>query len=186
MIIQYPPLLITSCVSTSAPLTTLSNPTERINLTVKFIGAWLSAFPQLKIVICDGSGFNFSQTLDNLFPTACIEVISFMNDASSVSMYGKGYGEGEIINYALENSRILKESSLFAKVTSKMWVKNFEDCVKIFNGQFLAAPQFQALPSRDKIFLEFIDTRFFISDLKFYLSTLSKAHLRVRDLEGYY
>lgn len=39
---------------------------------------------------------------------------------------GKGYGEMEILRYALEHSRLLKEHSVMAKVTGRLFIANYE------------------------------------------------------------
>ncbi|MBV8887332.1 MAG: hypothetical protein JO235_25510 [Chroococcidiopsidaceae cyanobacterium CP_BM_RX_35] len=39
--------------------------------------------------------------------------------------YGKGWGEGEIIEYAINHSKILNKSTRFYKVTGRLFVENF-------------------------------------------------------------
>lgn len=181
-----PPLLVTSCINPSAPLTNLSNPTDRLALTIEFLMRWLEKFPSIRIVICDGSDFNFDPILHDVFPTAEIECLHFQNSAKSVSRYGKGYGEGEIVNYAIANSKTLKSADYFAKITSKLYLKNFEDCLELWNGRFAAFAQFKLIESRDKVAFCMLDTRFYIASKSFYFKYLSDAHLNVRDLDGYY
>ncbi len=42
-------------------------------------------------------------------------------------MEKKGYGEGEIISYALNNSKYLKNSESFYKLTGGLTVENIND-----------------------------------------------------------
>jgi hypothetical protein len=186
MNLSFPPLLITSCIQPSAPLTALSNPSERLTKTVKAIGIWLNQYPGIQLIICDGSGFNFTPILQSEFPNKKIECLFFKNNEIAVSNYGKGYGEGEIVNYALEHSQILKSSNHFAKVTSKLWVKNLDEYLQSWDRRFLISPQFKLSEKRNNVTLETVDTRFYIAEKSFYLEHLANAHLSVRDLEGYY
>lgn len=183
---NLPPLLVTSCINPSAPLTNLSNPSQRLALTIEFLGRWLKGFPHIRIVICDGSDFDFDQMVRDAFPNAKIECLHFQNNIEAVSHYGKGYGEGEIVNYAIANSKTLKSVDCFAKITSKLYLKNFYDCLELWNGRFAAFAQFKLMESRDSVTFNMLDTRFYIANKSFYLKYLSDAYLNVRDLDGYY
>lgn len=182
----FPPLLITSCIQPSAPLTALSDPSERLKYTIKAIKIWLNQYHDIQLVICDGSGFNFAPILQGEFPKNNVECLFFENNKVAVSKYGKGYGEGEIVNYALEHSQILKSSNYFAKITSKLWVKNIDEYLQSWDGRFLASLQFQLSEDRNSVTLETVDTRFYVAEKSFYLEYLADAHLNVRDLEAYY
>ena len=135
---SLPPLLLTSCVTVSAPFTQITDQTIRVELTIQSIQKWLCIANDLKIVICDGSNYDFSAIVADNFPYHAIECLSFNNDTESVAKHGKGYGEGEIIKYALAHSTFLNEADYFAKCTSKMWVNNFLECHNYWNGFFLA------------------------------------------------
>ncbi|WP_437880299.1 hypothetical protein [Pseudomonas sp. LRF_L74] len=134
----------------------------------------------IPIVICDGSGYDFSneqKLLKNKFSN--LEFLSFHNDSERVRTLGKGYGEGQIVCYALAHSEILKKYDDFAKCTSKLWVSNYRACVDGFTGMaaFLTAPFF----SPDKV-----DTRFYIVNKAFYFEHLLHAHEKVDDLNGFH
>lgn len=181
-----PTLLLTSCVHVSAPFVELSDPTRRAKLTLESIEHWLKLAGDLAIVICDGSGYDFTKEVAQKFPHVKVECISFKNDAAAVFTYGKGYGEGEIVQYALEHSELLRRVDYFAKCTSKLWVTNFPDILshwnKIFQCQFgLEKPKTikNAKPSS-------VDTRFYIVNKRFYAEHFLDAYRKVRDRDGYY
>ena len=191
---ELPPILITSCVKTSANYTALRDQNTRIELTVNAINEWLKINSLLKIVVCDGSGINFSGRLRREFPLAQIEFIHFKNNYKLAKIYGKGYGEGQIVEYALKKSKFLKCSPFFAKCTSKLVVKNFMQVIELWNGNFIFDAKFinvgiiknlLGLVSVRSISLILIDTRFYIVDKKKYLKFFSKSHLDVRDSERY-
>ena len=191
--IVLPPLLITSCVKTSAPFTRLIDTNQRIQLTLDAIGQWLKICADIKIVLCDGSGVDFSIKIYESFPNAELEFLTFKNNSKLVSKYGKGYGEGEIINYALKYSKFLKNSDSFAKCTSKLFVKNFLSVLKKWNGTYLFELNFLGVsffkniigikPVSSIKFLS-VNTRFFIVNKGLYLKNFSSAYLSVRDKDG--
>jgi hypothetical protein len=183
---MLPPLLITSSIKVSAPYTQLTDTGERLALTLEYLAHWVRNFSGLRIVLCDGSGYILSDIVSREFPNRDIECLAFTNDAARVAEFGKGFGEGEIVNYAIRNSSLLRGAGYFAKITSKMWVRNFRQCANIWNGHFLGLPVFQYNKTLDKVTFEKLDTRFYIVDKNFYLANFASAHLRVRDSQGYH
>lgn len=181
-----PPLLLTSSVAVSAPSVVLSDPTQRAELTLVSVGKWLQVAPGIGIVLCDGSGYDFSAVCAARFPGATIECLSFRNDAEAVSRFGKGYGEGEIVQYALQRSRMLGEAHCFAKCTSKWWVENFVALVGEWNGVFKSSLRFKRKNSVRRIEAAHVETLFYIVDKSFYLDRLLHVHRQVRDQEGHY
>jgi hypothetical protein len=183
---SFPPLLITSSVSVVASLTALTDRDTRISLTVKSIEQWLRIEKTLRIVICDGSNFDFTEIVSTAFPGAAIECLFFTNDHKSVALHGKGFGEGEIIKYALENSSYLKASNCFAKCTSKLWVDNFPSCLKLWNGVLSFKCTYSNYASIFRLRLERVDTRFYIIRTSLYLECFVSAYLKVRDDDRHY
>lgn len=54
-----------------------------------------------------------------------VEVIVFDGNKEAARL-GKGYGEGEILEYLYNNSKLLRECSTFYKVTGRLFVSNFD------------------------------------------------------------
>ncbi len=178
----FPPVLLTSCVYVAdQTAVNLNDPEDRITHTLESIDRWLHIAPGIRLVICDSSGYDFSQKTSQLFPDADIEFIAFEADRALVKLHGKGYGEGEIVNYALQHSIYLKRSDSFAKCTAKLWVVNFQECVQEWNGKFLCKVTFSNVFSFKKTYFNHVDTRFYLVKKDFYLKYFSKAHL---DLGG--
>lgn len=174
-----PPLLLTSSVIPADLSGNLNDPGMRMRHTIESISEWLKIDPHIQIVICDGSGFDFSETVKVNFPSANIECVFFNNDAEQIKRHGKGYGEGEIIRYAIEHSRLMKESEAFIKCTAKLWVANFNQCLLNWNKQFTCGAYFADAFTYKKTTLKFIDTRFYISRKDFYLNHFSSAHVQL-------
>lgn len=174
-----PPILLTSSIVAMDPTVALKNQDARIFHTLESIERWGAIHPAGKFVICDGSGFDFSLLVKNRFPNLNIESISFMNNVDLIKKHGKGFGEGEIIRYALEKSEFLHSANWFVKCTAKLWVNNFWSCHKQWNGQFLCKAFFENVFSLKNTTLEYIDTRFYISSKDFYLKNFSDAYSKL-------
>jgi hypothetical protein len=105
--------------------------------------------------------------------------MSFENDQEQVRLKGKGYGEGEIIKYALEHSELLATANSFAKCTGKLWVENYRSCQKAYNGT-------AGFSHFGSMAVTAVDTRFFIVRKEFYRSKLLGSHAECDDLGGKY
>jgi hypothetical protein len=180
-----PPILLTSAVRVSAPYTKLVDEKERVALTIESIEKWLFIDKNLRIVLCDGSGYDFSKIVSESFPGANIECLYFNNNRDLVLAYGKGFGEGEIVQYAIDNSKHLRNSEYFAKCTSKLWVPNFFQLLVDWNGQLLCDCGFTFKNKYWATSFDYVDTKFYIVSKAFYLENLARAHTNVRDHDGH-
>ena len=174
--LEFPPLLLTSSVTPMDLSGRLNDPALRIKYTLESVGEWLLREPELRIVICDGSGFDFSSTIKSIFPNANIECLSFMNDSMQIAKNGKGFGEGEIIRHAIKHSKLLQESEEFMKCTAKLWVANIQQCLNQWNGHFLCNAYFANVFSLKKNKIKFLDTRFYIITKDIYIQYFLDAH----------
>jgi len=181
---NFPPVLLTSCVIVSDHSVSLKDKDSRIGLTLQSIDKWLAIASDLHLVICDGSNYDLSGVVHERFPDANIECLFFQNDTDMVRLYGKGYGEGEIVNYAIANSAYLKSSDYFAKCTAKLWVDNFLDCVAGWNGSCLLKGYFADVFSFKPTQFDYIDTRFYLVSRSFYSKYLASAYLHVDSDHG--
>jgi hypothetical protein len=173
---NLPPILLTSSAIAMDPSVALKSQESRIFHTLESIGKWAQISPSNKFVICDGSGFDFAPLIREHFPGLKIECIFFTNDPALIGKHGKGFGEGEIIRYALINSRFLSESDWFVKCTAKLWVDNFLACIREWNGQFLCKAFFANVFTFKPTSLEYIDTRFYMVSRNFYLKNFSNIY----------
>jgi len=134
-----------------------------------------------RFVICDGSGYDLSRDLKAVGTVDMrrLEVMTFENDLDQVRLKGKGYGEGQIIEYAIENSEFLASASSFAKCTGKLWIENYLPCRRAYNGTAgFSHFGFMAVSA--------VDTRFFIVQKEFFRSRLLGSYARCDDLRGKY
>jgi hypothetical protein len=179
------PILITSSVIAHDQSVVLKSPEVRLSLAIRSIEEWLKIDPSRKLVLCDGSNFDFSAVVKVRFPNASIESLKFENNKKLVSLHGRGYGEGEIVRYAIKNSRFIAESGGFAKCTSKLWVKNFINCVSRWNGEALFKGVFthDLNPFKPTKF-QYIDTRFYVISVQLYEQFFINAHKLIDKKKG--
>lgn len=181
------PILLTSSAIAYDKNVKLTDTKQRIQETINSVEQWIRISPNSPIVICDGSGFDFNELIIKKFPNQKIEIIYFQNNISMIEIKGRGYGEGAIIDYAIKNSRVIKESGHFAKCTAKLWVNNFYDFFQkyregrmLFKGVF--SHVFHPLKTTE---FSYIDTRFYITDTKNYLKYFNLAHEFIDFRTGY-
>jgi hypothetical protein len=172
-------LLLTGCVDPgSTPFLKLRDSGSRLADYERSIERWIDDSDFRAIVFCENSGYEHSYA--PLVERAQakgknLEVLVFKGNKGAQE-YGKGYGEGEIIEYALGHSVLLAESPSFYKVTGRVFVRNA--------NAILAADADK--PSAFILFTswKYVDTRFFKSELAFYRENLLDAYREVRDGEG--
>ncbi len=171
------PILLSSSVIAYDNSVALTDTHLRIQLTIASIHEWLKIDAALPIVVCDGSNYDFSPAVREEFPGALIECLHFQNDQQLVREFGRGYGEGEIVKYAINNSKFINEFDCFAKCSAKLWVTNFLRCAADWNGcaRFKAVFSNVFSPFNNTSF-EYIDTRFYIVSLGYYRMQLENAH----------
>ena len=179
------PILLTSSVIAQDADVTLADPELRKKLTLDSVEHWLNLDASLQIVICDGSDYDFSTDVHRRFPKASIETLHFKNELKLINYYGRGYGEGEIIKFALQHSKAIKAAQCFAKCSAKLWVDNYLECLEQWNGELACKGVFNnAFSIRKTPELDYIDTRFYICSMQFYNEKLANAHLSINRAAG--
>ena len=134
-------LLITGAIDLSSfniPNTTLLNVDERLSQYISGIEYAIDNYKRVThLVFCENTNHYFDYSiLQKKARTGgkILEVLSFSGDYFSIQQKGKGYGEGEIIQYALSHSVFLKTCHSFYKLTGRIVVKNMD---QIINTTFL-------------------------------------------------
>jgi len=180
------PILITSSITPHDKGVKLSDPDKRLFHAIEAIEQWIRITPKSQFVLCDGSGFDFEPIVKARFPHAAIECLCFQNDLSKILIYGRGYGEGEIVKFALKHSEYIAHSDAFAKCSSKLWVENYPVCLKEWRGDCLFSGIFKNTFSLLKpIEMLQVDTRFYIVKNNFYIRNLNHAHHQIGLAPGF-
>lgn len=179
------PVLLTSSVIAYDTGVALNDTQERTDLALESIAQWLRVAPDTALVLCDGSSFDFGPIVAQRFPSANIECLHFENRQDLVKVHGRGYGEGEIVRYALHHSRLISKAGCFAKCTSKLWVENYQRCLSNWHGELLFKGVFLNVfsPFKETRFA-YIDTRFYIISVAAYARYFENAHLNIDVRDG--
>jgi hypothetical protein len=122
-------LVMTSAVKSVDPYLTIGNSDERLFQLNCSLISWITSSRVDNIILCDNTAL--SNKFFGLVSLAKqydkqLEVLSFDGDSSRVATHGKGFGEGEIIEYVLGNSSLIKNGAVFYKVTGRVFVENFD------------------------------------------------------------
>lgn len=174
-------LLITGCISPvqSQKNLFLKNIEKREQQYIESIKYYICDTNIKNIVFCENSDYSskFLEYMYNL-SNKCnknFEWISFQGDHLKVQEKGKGYGEGEIIKYALNNSFLLENTKYFFKVTGRLRVLNINKICK----KISSSPSFNYDVFRTNAF----DTRFYFIEKNFYKKQLQDLYLVVTEEE---
>lgn len=178
-------ILVTSSINVYAPFTVITNSLTRLEQLYSSLYLWLKFHPEFNYVICDGSGYDFSNNIfTNTFKN--VEFISFQNSIEIVKVRGKGYGEGEIIKYALNHSLFLKESNFFCKITGRLFVNHTFNFTENNSHQLICSLKLKykyfIIPISEKL----IDTRFYYVNKEFFLKYFIEIYKYVDDKNNYY
>lgn len=137
-----------------------------------------------KIVYCDNSNPDKILFVDLLKKAdelgKKLEILLFRGNDELAGKKGKGYGEGEITEYAINNSKLLSDDTYFCKLTGRLYVDNLSRIVKCLNKQrcYINYP--------NKTIPNICDTRFYAMPIGMYNDLFSKAYLKVDDITGYF
>jgi hypothetical protein len=160
----------------------MTNAAKRI-ITAKAAVFFWAALGVKKIVIADATGQTLLDDSELSILNQMdidIEQIQYLQDNELVIKQGKGYGEGALIKFALQNSKFLQNTNNFFKCTGKVYCRNF---LEIFN--MIQKNNIQNIFWRD-IFNNSMDTRFFYVSKDFSEKFLIPAYETIDDRKHIY
>jgi len=139
-----------------------------------------------QIVVCDNSGFDYSKynfKAIALKKNKEIEFLSFIGKQEAVAKFGKGFGEGEIMKYVINNSQILKNTPAYFKVTGRIKIKNINKLIKLTDPK---KNFFHRIHTKLIIPHNMVDTRLYYCQKTDYIKHLYNSYKNVNDPNGYY
>ena len=157
-------LLLTGCINPNGmAFTALSNLEERKSQYINAIRYYLSN-TNFQIVFCENSGTNISPLFQRGIDSGRMEYLTFNGNQDKER--GKGYGECEIIEYALKQSKLISSSHdrRIAKITGRLIVRNITSIIKWHQLLFPKRTVFCAINSD----LSFPDSRFILAPTSFF------------------
>ncbi len=177
-------LLLTASVNAklASPIyTKLTNTDERLFQYLGTLKRYIAESNSDAFVFCENTEYIIPK--DDLFKLATennksIEFLSFLSDIESVKKLGKGYGEGECIEFAIKNSAYLQQNSIcFFKVTGRLFIKNINEI--LLNNQ-----KNENCFYTDGINAKSVRTEFFKSQVSFFNQNLVQVYKNVNDSEN--
>lgn len=174
-------LIITGCINPNinVPVLSVKDGKQRRKQYIKSIEFYIKKANFKYIVFCDNSNAHEEDGLKELAQKygKHFEWISFVGNSDKVVSKGKGYGEIEIINYAVANSVLIRKCKMLFKVTGRLEVKNINWFIRLGkedNDYFLLRAKKN----------EFVDTRCYCIRKVNYINYFSKAGEYVDDRNG--
>lgn len=178
-------LLITGCITpdVNVPEVVLKDPQKRRQQYIDSIRYYISHSKVKNIIYCDNSE---AQELSDLYALANeknknFEWLSFQGDKIKCIKKGKGYGEGEIIQYCLKYSEVIKKCDYLIKITGRLQVININfliSCAKESEIYFW--------PNQTADDRHYINTRIYMMPIVTYKKYFINAHEMVDDKNGVY
>jgi len=184
-------LVITSSVYVSAPNTSLTDAKQREMQYIDSISFFIKESPMTKIIVCDNSGYRYPQSLYSMaaLQHKKIELLSFNGNKELVARYGKGYGEGEILEFVLSNSELIKQVEGFLKITGRFKLVNITRLLQhashgenYFMPVSLLRPRWMVPREARRC----VDVRVYYVTTAFFREVLLTAYRKVADQDIYF
>jgi hypothetical protein len=115
-------LIMTAAINPGAtPYVKMSDPEERLFQYLCSLVSWIQFSNISPIIFCENTGYHYDyseiiQMAKNF--NKHLEILLFVGNNESYK-YGKGWGEGKIIEYAFKNSKVLHQQNRFYKITGQ-------------------------------------------------------------------
>lgn len=92
-----------------------------------------------KVVFCENSNYGIGD-MTYLKDIAGendveLELLSFQGNEEKACIHGKGYGEGEIMDYVFSHSKLIGTEDYFVKITGRLKIDNIKDIVSRMDRQ---------------------------------------------------
>lgn len=126
-------ILMTSAIGSPPAFLKITDHDERWHQTLCGLVRWIRDTSARTIVLCDGTmpTYDFSKVEKFAAENGkTIEILKFQ-ESDNFMKHGKGYAEGEVLEFALNNSKHLSDGGSFYKVTGRTFVANFDEIKKI-------------------------------------------------------
>lgn len=178
--------IVTGTISPSEQMgqLVLKNTEERLKQYVDALDFLIREKAFDKIIFCDNSGYAMEQ-LGFLEETALtngteLELLSYQGNTQKCIQHGKGYGEGENLEYVFSHSKLLQGEDFFVKLTGRLQVVNIRDICRRLRTDRV----YFNIPNRT--IREYYDTKIYAMPMECFRNRFLSAYHQVRDEEGIY
>jgi hypothetical protein len=172
-------ILLTACINPDGmAFTKLTDPDERKRQYIDALN-YYAKNTSLPIVFAENSNTDIRFFLNSL-PNKNIEILTF--DGNHDKIHGKGYGEAEIIEYAVNNSKYIDKKTCIIKITGRLIINNIKGFIRQLNLGIFSSRSIICSLNSD---YTFADSRIIIAPCTFYLLFLKNKDL-IDDNKGVY
>lgn len=160
----------------------LKDTIERLKQYEESIEFFINSKAFNKLIFCDNSNYDIKR-LEYLEKHAEVngielELLSFKGDAQGVKFHGKGYGEGEIMKYIVNHSKLLKNENFFVKITGRLKIDNIKEITEKLDPSKI----YFNIPNRNR--RDMYDTRMYGMPLSYFKKYFADAYHKVNDPKG--
>ena len=138
MSVDPPPLLLTASISPGmVPFVALTDPRERALQYFCAVLSWLRQSPIRDVVLAENTGSEVSFDVLQDVASALgkrLEVLCFDGN-DGARRFGKGHGEGGILEHALARSALLSGRPAFCKCTGRLFLANFAELAPLLDAR---------------------------------------------------
>ncbi|WP_294215500.1 hypothetical protein [uncultured Chryseobacterium sp.] len=177
--------IITSAVTVKSKYVAIQDSIIREHEYITAISKLLNISALSSVIICDNTMYNYNNNpvFKDLVTKSKIniEVLYFQGSNKEIYEYGKGYGEGEIMKFIFDNSKLITNYSSFYKITGRLHVENFDYVIKksLNQSTLFVRTAFSLNYERN-----FIKTFFYKMDVELFKEKFINQYLKVRDDEN--
>jgi hypothetical protein len=167
------------------PLLQMTDPVTRTIAAKAALYFWIAQGVE-QIVLADATETNLlsAQEEEEIDKTETrVEQISYKQPSAEVIRKGKGYAEGKLIEYAINNSELLAREEYFFKCTGKVYVRNFPKIVEGIRANRLSSLFWKYLGDGAAEHA-WADCRFYYTSKNFARNCLIPAYLASDDREA--
>lgn len=173
-------ILLTACVNPNGmSFTKLQNVDIRQEQYIKAISYYLE-YTKYNIVCVENTGINFNSYFDQHKHKNRLECLTYIGNNYSKGL-GKGYGEAQIIKYAIAHSKYINKNTYLVKITGRLIIKNINT---VINPLLLRLSN--KIIQFDFFSKHFINSTCFICPSQWILETIQTYGKLLNDTNGYY
>lgn len=173
-------LIVTGCMFPQCDVKNLAIKDYRIRQQqyIESLKWYINETSISRIVYCDNSNALCPEGLIELAETEgkVLEWLPFQGNSDKVLEKGKGYGEGEILDYAVHNSQLVSESDVLIKITGRLKPLNISSILQLSRRRY----------SYFEMHDGYVDSRCYIVKKEDYIKYLLGVNDKVDDYRGYY
>lgn len=178
--------IVTGTIKPSAQMCQLilRDEKERLKQYGEGIQALIESEAFHKIVFCENSGYGIEEISYLQDIAECknikLELLSFQGNTERNCIHGKGWGEGEIMEYVFSHSEIAKTEFYFVKITGRLKVDNMKDIARRLKRERI----YFNIPNRT--IRDFYDTRIYAMPVEQFKKLFLNAYEQVMDEQGFF